>query len=230
LKENTKKKREPNPKIHLHLKQLPPPTPDFFFFFLPPAISAPDLHCRHTHVNLSRPQLPHTRPNQPSSFPHFHSSLSPGLQNRPPPFARPSTPLTSSDFPLHTHKPESIKVAASRLTQESHLHRFHLLLPAAVSPPQHSQHPLHLPQPAFSCNPRTTAPTDVVPFLTHQLSLAQTGLLPASSLQQRPQTQQPPATARTQRHLQISSHPSSFCQLPEAEGKTKKTYRRADLQ
>jgi hypothetical protein len=54
--------------------------------------------------------------------------------------------------------------------------------------------------------------------------------LPASSLQQRPQTQQPPATARTQRHLQISSHPSSFCQLPEAEGKTKKTYRRADLQ
>jgi len=33
-----------------------------------------------------------------------------------------------------------------------------------------------------------------------------------------------------QRHLQISSHPSSFCQLPEVEGKTKKTHRRADLQ
>jgi hypothetical protein len=99
-----------------------------------------------------------------------------------------------------------------------------------VSPPQHSQHPLHLPQPASNCNPRTTAPTNVVPFLTHQLSFAQTGLLLASSLQQRPQTQQPPAAARTQRHLQISSHPSSFCQLPEAEGKMKKPHRRADLQ
>jgi hypothetical protein len=99
-----------------------------------------------------------------------------------------------------------------------------------VSPPQHNQHPLCLPQPASSCNPQTTAPTDTVPFLTHQLSFAQTILLPTSSLQQHPQTQQPSAAARTHRHLQISSHPSSFCQLPEAEGKTKKTHKRADLQ
>jgi hypothetical protein len=78
--------------------------------------------------------------------------------------------------------------------------------------------PQIFPQQLFS-PPATAAPSSPVSQQPTHGSAGAT--LFTFSLRQRPQTKQPPAAARTQQHLEISSHPSSFCQLPEAEGKTK---------